>query len=754
MTKADIWRRTFAAGLVCLAAASAWWRLLGPVPIGVRILPAIVLVAAAFAVGTAGGQRVARGAGALLALAATFVAGLVFGAMTLADSTGNVNPASLFKGVVEGLGILLRSAVPAPTNAETVTAAIIFSGYATVVACLLACTKYPATALIPASLLFLGGTALSQGSLASAISTGVVFAVASLTLLYLIPSGGSSGTITDGVEFAEAQKQKGKSGGKVAYGLAVTLVGALVAVIAVSATQSSGLGTTRDPFDPHQTTNYRPQTDTDPLLEITAWQSFGALTATPLLEATGANLPSALWWTTAETYDGTSWNSIRTFNSATNPLPYSGPKPELTRDVGVSIETTTKLPGPWLPTVLRAVSVDGVAVRVNPEGIVIANSDIGADLVYSETSRTLALTSTKALTSAKKAADGEYDAANTLPPGLPEGLKNFATANLSGSTPFGQLTSLASALGTSGYRVNAAVTTSDIFSYEAINRMVNQTRTGTQAQYASAFAILARTQGYSTRVVSGFRLPSPEGGQVTTLDAIVWPEVNLTGVGWVAFAPGPQTAQAGIPVPVTNASDAFPPPVEPVIPEPDPAADAEPTDSPLAASSLAGVALGLVALVIAGLGGWIAFVAVRRRKLMAELRAETGPETFGPWVWTRSVRRHVNAPLPLSPHAAAVGELMLRTVHPDAEDHSSETPSDSLRTLGAMAQTTLYGPTTVSDTDMDRAWKLAVADADATVGAGGLPARLRWVLLPLHRDHNPMRDWQTPQEDLDLRSGV
>jgi transglutaminase-like putative cysteine protease len=750
MTKADIWRRTCAAGLVCLAAASAWWRLLGPVPTLARILPAIILVAVAFAVGTAGGQRIARGAGALLALAATFLAGLVFGAMTLADSTGNVNPGSLFKGVVEGLGILLRSAVPAPTNAETVTAVIIFSGYATVVACLLACTKFPATALIPASLLFLGGTALSQGSLASAISTGVVFAVASLTLLYLIPSGGSSGSITDGVAFAEAQKQKGKNGGKIAYGLAVAVVGVLVVGIAVGGTQASGLGTSRESFDPHQTSNYRPQTDVDPLLEITAWQSFGALTATPLFEARGANLPSALWWTTAETYNGREWNSIRTFNSATNPLPYEGPKPAFTRDVGVTIETTTKLPGPWLPTVLRATSFDGVAVRVNPEGIVIANSDIAADLVYSEISRTLALRSAKPLTTARKADDGQYDAANALPPGLPEGLKDFAAKHLVGSTPYAELSSLAESLGTNGYQVNAAVTTSDIFGYQAIDRLVNQTLTGTQAQYASAFAIMARTKGYSTRVVSGFRLPSAQGGPVTTLDAIVWPEVNLTGVGWVAFAPGPQAAQGGIPLPVANASDAVPTPVEPVIPE----ADAEPENSALSASSPVPGALGLIALMLVGLGAWVAFVSIQRRKLMAKLRAETARESFGPWVWSRSVRRHVDAPMPVSPHAASLNEPMFRSAGRAAAEHVGATPSETLRQLGSVSQGVLYGPDNDPDIDLDEAWQLAITDAKDAVRSGGTGARVRWLLLGLRRDPDTLRQWQQPRDSAGVRSGV
>ncbi len=749
MTKADIWRRTLAAGLVCLAAASAWWRLLGPLPTLTRILPAIILVALAFAVGTAGGRRVARGAGALLALAATFLAGLVFGAMTLADSSGNVNPASLFTGVIEGLGILLQSAVPAPTNAETVTAVIIFSGYATVVSCLLACTKFPATAIIPAALLFLGGTALSQGSLASAISTGVLFAVAALVLLYLIPSSGPTGSITDGVAFAEEQKQKGRSSGRVAYGVAIAVVGALVATVAVTATQASGLGTSRDPFDPHRTTDYRPQTETDPFLEITAWQSFGALTATPLLEVAGKNLPSALWWTTAETYNGSAWNSIRTFNSATNPLPYVGPGPNMTREVSAAIETTSKLPGPWLPTVQRATSVEGVAVRVNPEGIVIANSDIAADVAYSHTSRTLALNSMKSLNAAKKADDGEYDAANTLPPGLPKGLAAFADTHLVGPTAYAELTSLAEALGTSTYQENAAVTSSDIYGYPAMDRLVNETRTGTQGQYASAFAIMARTAGYSTRLTSGFRLPAAEGGLVTTLDAIVWPEVNLTGVGWVSFAPGPKSAQEGIPVPITNSDDVFPTPIDPVIPEPFPQPEPEPTDSTLSGSSLVSIVLGLVALLIVGFIGWIGLVAVGRSRLKSNLSTANTPSSFGPWVWSRSVRRHLHAPVPLSPYAAATGEsLYPNGLRPQSviDEEPGPRPSETLRALGAIAQTALYSPAEVSDEQLTSAWKLANSDGADALRAGGLRARARWLLIPLRREPSVRTLSQAPDQ--------
>jgi transglutaminase-like putative cysteine protease len=71
------------------------------------------------------------------------------------------------------------------------------------------------------------------------------------------------------------------------------------------------------------------------------------------------------------------------------------------------------------------------------------------------------------------------------------------------------------------------------------------TRKGFCQQFASAFAILARLKGFSTRVVVGFlpgttNLSSPTNYSVRGTHAHVWPEVYFQGYGWVPFEPTPR----------------------------------------------------------------------------------------------------------------------------------------------------------------------------------------------------------------------
>jgi len=65
---------------------------------------------------------------------------------------------------------------------------------------------------------------------------------------------------------------------------------------------------------------------------------------------------------------------------------------------------------------------------------------------------------------------------------------------------------------------------------------------GDEEQYASLFALMARSLGYPARVVMGFAPEVPEaGGSVTVTgdDVTAWVEVAFDGVGWVAFEPTP-----------------------------------------------------------------------------------------------------------------------------------------------------------------------------------------------------------------------
>jgi hypothetical protein len=68
-------------------------------------------------------------------------------------------------------------------------------------------------------------------------------------------------------------------------------------------------------------------------------------------------------------------------------------------------------------------------------------------------------------------------------------------------------------------------------------------RYGTAEQFAAVFALLARMRGYPARVVVGYTIDQPGGAQngkaisVTAGEITAWDEVDVNGLGWVAFDP-------------------------------------------------------------------------------------------------------------------------------------------------------------------------------------------------------------------------
>ena len=205
MTRLDVVRRTVAVGIMSLGATAVFIRLFGYTPVVVRLFPVIVLCCVGYALGTAGGQRVQRGLGALVGLITTVIGSLVLGAMTIANQDGKVGVSSFFGGLVEGFGIIVRSVVPAPVNAETVTAAILLSAYGTLVACLLVTTFVPAASLVPAMVIFIVGLMLSQGSTMSAMPFAAVFVASVVAALALMPAAKQQNKIEDGAEFAAVE---------------------------------------------------------------------------------------------------------------------------------------------------------------------------------------------------------------------------------------------------------------------------------------------------------------------------------------------------------------------------------------------------------------------------------------------------------------------------------------------------------------------------------------------------------------------
>jgi transglutaminase-like putative cysteine protease len=80
-------------------------------------------------------------------------------------------------------------------------------------------------------------------------------------------------------------------------------------------------------------------------------------------------------------------------------------------------------------------------------------------------------------------------------------------------------------------------------SEDYLTTFLTETRTGYCQQFSTAFAMLARTLGYPSRVSVGF-LPgeavAPDTYVVRGTDAHAWPEVYFEGYGWVRFEPTPR----------------------------------------------------------------------------------------------------------------------------------------------------------------------------------------------------------------------
>lgn len=81
-----------------------------------------------------------------------------------------------------------------------------------------------------------------------------------------------------------------------------------------------------------------------------------------------------------------------------------------------------------------------------------------------------------------------------------------------------------------------------------LERFLFETKKGHCELFASSMALLARAMGLPSRLVVGFRLRPPAGGEVLTVhstDAHAWLEVYARGRGWVPLDPTPVVEESG-----------------------------------------------------------------------------------------------------------------------------------------------------------------------------------------------------------------
>ncbi|WP_424642543.1 transglutaminaseTgpA domain-containing protein [Embleya sp. AB8] len=514
---------------------------------GVRATVPVVVVAACapvllVVVMSAGGRRLAPLWRSLLVSAVALV---LTGCVTLyrADAIGGVLPTAA------GLRAMARDLVDAPDRILTTVLPVSGSGEGTPLVLVHVCVWIAAyagaelalrtrTVLLPAvPALAVLGLALPLGAAGpgSAVIPTVGFAVAAGALVVVrgAAPGGARGAVVFGLP----------------------LVAAHVLVGAVLAPPVSGVAD-RAPYDPHDRISPPapiPVSGANPLDLVSAWLLDPDRPMFTVAESTGSAADAAVLadhdWRLAvlDRFDGVTWHPAdrlaRTGGRVPDPAASPSRRIELTQDI-----TMQRLAGVWLPAADRPADVDlpsGIAPAVDPRsGALAVTVPTAPGTAYRVRSRVPVHDPEH--TQYASAADDP--AATVLPSADPAGLPIPAydrlrtiaeQATAHSGFPYQQALRLAQWL-RENHRYDPTATPGH--TYRGLEYFLNESRRGTSEQFATAFAVLARSLGLPTRVVVGFRhgTRQPDGTwQVRGGDALAWPEVEFAGVGWVPFQPTP-----------------------------------------------------------------------------------------------------------------------------------------------------------------------------------------------------------------------
>jgi transglutaminase-like putative cysteine protease len=331
--------------------------------------------------------------------------------------------------------------------------------------------------------------------------------------------------------------------GRAPAGLAMAAAVALVAALAGPILPVAGT-----PYDPRASVEAPPPQQRDsisPLDRVSAWLQ------TPDQQMFTVHTTAPENWRLAvlDRFDGVTWTSGAKFVPAGNRVPVAehakGHAAGTRVDQRFTIQT---LPGVWVPAADRPRTITGLGVTIDPvSGVLTSARQLRTGQAYSVISTARDYDADE-LAVAEPARDAEAQAATALPesPGttaqnaqVPAFRKLAEQVTRDQSTGFQRAAKLADYLRTAA---KYDVTGLPGHTYAQLDYFLTRSRRGTSEQFATAFAVLARSVGLPARVVVGFR-PGVGGNglfEVRSGDVLVWPEVDFAGLGWVPFYPTPE----------------------------------------------------------------------------------------------------------------------------------------------------------------------------------------------------------------------
>ncbi|MER6942877.1 transglutaminaseTgpA domain-containing protein [Nonomuraea sp. NPDC000554] len=526
-------RRVAAVSVVALLACAAGLAFDGVFTLG-ALVPVVVVASVAPCVLSAllawrlpvagGGGRVPLRAGLSVSALAWLVAvsATVYRAEAFAGfvpSPASVRAALL--GVRDAWKALLTTILPADDAGRTVVFAHFLVWVAAVAGAELALrTRTVVLPAAPAVLVLAVAVVLGVGGAGSRLPSVAVFAGLVL-LLALVRAAGSVRTVLLGVPL-------------------------LVCLTLVAVAAGPVLPRAARPYDVRQLVEpppARPIKGMSPLDQVSGWLQ------NPYRELFTVRSAAEENWRLAvlDRFDGVTWTSSAGFVPTGGRVPVQdGDGP---RDVVQQQVTLQKLPGPWLPAADRPRQVSGTGLLVDPATGMLAAAAPREGITYRVTSdvrRYSAAELREAVPTANPRALELPDGPDGRTPPQRARLRAVARRATSGATsPMQQAAGLAAYL--RKHAVND-VNAPPGHSYRSIQFFLTESRKGTTEQFATSYALLARTLGLPTRVVVGFR-PGAAGKdgtrQVLAGDVLAWAEVEFAGIGWVPFYPTPSRSRSG-----------------------------------------------------------------------------------------------------------------------------------------------------------------------------------------------------------------
>ncbi|MFG1706729.1 DUF3488 and transglutaminase-like domain-containing protein [Nonomuraea sp. M3C6] len=294
------------------------------------------------------------------------------------------------------------------------------------------------------------------------------------------------------------------------------------------------------PYNPRDNADLPPPVRVDsvsPLDRVSAWLQI------PDRELFTVKADKPLNWRLAvlDRYDGVRWTSGARFQPTGGRVP-DGDWTGKTETVRQKV-TFDGLPGTWLPAAERPEEVSGVrGLAVDPEsGALLAGAKPAKGFSYEVTSL-VAEPSKEELLAATPVHDPNLTA---FPAGPQEQLfRRLAQEATKGAdAPIKQAYRLQSYLRTNaGYDVTAPPG----HSLKGLEFFLQTTHRGTSEQFATTFALMARTLGLPSRVVVGFRPGQASGGiyHVKSGHVMAWAEIKFDKLGWRPFYPTPDRSGA------------------------------------------------------------------------------------------------------------------------------------------------------------------------------------------------------------------